>query len=234
MQSSTSFELDFTDEDIREALGYCGSREDGDRRIRKLMSVCAEEVKKAARPKSVYRLFSVIQEEEGVLLSEGDLRFPGRDIKQHLEGCPECILLAVTLSSGIDELIRKQEVSDLAMALCTDTLASVAVEKYCRYMGEKICGQMKDTYATYRFSPGYGDLPLTVQPKLLNVLNAGKTAGIVLQKENMMSPMKSVTAVIGISEDPVEKKRMGCAECRSFEGCSLRRKGLHCGFQKTT
>ena len=220
MQSSTSFELDFTDEDIREALGYCGSREDGDRRIRKLMSVCAEEVKKAARPKSVYRLFSVIQEEGGVFLSEGDLRFPGRDIKQHLEGCPECILLAVTLSSGIDELIRKKEVSDLAMALCTDTLASVAVEKYCRYMGEKICGQMKDTYATYRFSPGYGDLPLSCQRDFLRVLNCRKRIGLGVSESGLLIPRKSITCIIGFSEKPLPVKSRGCELCRLSKTCS--------------
>jgi 5-methyltetrahydrofolate--homocysteine methyltransferase len=193
---------------------------------------CERKLLETIRPVCVYRVFRI----NGFfpLALENGLVLEGKDLSEHLEGCEYAALFAATVGADVDMLIRRLQITDMAKSVMTDALASAAAEQAADLAEEEIRKSLPGKFFTWRYSPGYGDLPLTVQPKLLNVLNAGKTAGIVLQKENMMSPMKSVTAVIGISEDPVEKKRMGCAECRSFEGCSLRRKGLHCGFQKTT
>ncbi|MBQ5988084.1 MAG: methionine synthase [Oscillospiraceae bacterium] len=193
---------------------------------------CERKLLETIRPVCVYRVFKI----NGFfpLVLENGLVLEGKDLSEHLEGCEYAALFAATVGADVDMLIRRLQITDMAKSVMTDALASAAAEQAADLAEEEIRKSLPGKFFTWRYSPGYGDLPLTVQPKLLNVLNAGKTAGIVLQKENMMSPMKSVTAVIGISEKPVEKKRMGCAECRSFEGCSLRRKGLHCGFQKTT
>lgn len=193
---------------------------------------CERKLLETIRPVCVYRVFKI----NGFfpLTLENGLVLEGKDLSEHLEGCEYAALFAATVGADVDMLIRRLQITDMAESVMTDALASAAAEQAADLAEEEIRKSLPGKFFTWRYSPGYGDLPLTVQPKLLNVLNAGKTAGIVLQKENMMSPMKSVTAVIGISEKPVEKKRMGCAECRSFEGCSLRRKGLHCGFQKTT
>ena len=193
---------------------------------------CERKLLETIRPVCVYRVFKI----NGFfpLVLENGLVLEGKDLSEHLEGCEYAALFAATVGADVDMLIRRLQITDMAESVMTDALASAAAEQAADLAEEEIRKSLPGKFFTWRYSPGYGDLPLTVQPKLLNVLNAGKTAGIVLQKENMVSPMKSVTAVIGISEKPVEKKRMGCAECRSFEGCSLRRKGLHCGFQKTT
>lgn len=61
-------------------------------------------------------------------------------------------------------------------------------------------GSAKDRSAYFRprFSPGYGDLPLALQPDLLNFLNAQRWVGITVGETLLMSPMKSVTAIMGI------------------------------------
>lgn len=56
----------------------------------------------------------------------------------------------------------------------------------------------RSAYFRPRFSPGYGDLPLALQPDLLNFLNAQRWVGITVGKTLLMSPMKSVTAIMGI------------------------------------
>ncbi len=193
---------------------------------------CEKKLLETVRPVFVYRVFRI----KGLypLELENGPVFEGNDISSHLEGCEYAAVFAVTIGADVDALIRRLQVGDMAKSVITDALASAAAEQATDLAEDEIRKSLPGKYFTWRYSPGYGDLPLSVQPKLLKVLNAGKTAGIVLQKENMMSPMKSVTAIMGVSDNEIEKKRMGCAECRSFEGCSLRRKGLHCGFQKTT
>jgi 5-methyltetrahydrofolate--homocysteine methyltransferase len=193
---------------------------------------CEKKLLETVRPVFVYRVFR-IKGFYPLELENGPV-FEGNDISDHLEGCEYAAVFAVTIGADVDALLRRLQITDMAKSVITDALASAAAEQAADLAEEEIKQSLPGKYFTWRYSPGYGDLPLSVQPKLLGALGAGKKAGIVLQKENMMSPMKSVTAVIGVSDKEIEKKRMGCAECRSFEGCSLRRKGLHCGFQKTT
>ncbi len=52
---------------------------------------------------------------------------------------------------------------------------------------------------THRFSPGYGDLSMSVTEEILAVLDAGRRIGVSVTKSLMMTPMKSVTAIIGIT-----------------------------------
>ena len=52
-----------------------------------------------------------------------------------------------------------------------------------------------------RFSPGYGDLPIEIQPKILTVLSADKTLGITLNESYLMTPVKSITAIMGVIEN---------------------------------
>ena len=184
------------------------------------------------RPVFVYRVFRIKQFYPLVL--ENGLVFEGNDISSHLEGCEYAAVFAVTIGAEADQLIRRLQVSDMAKSMITDALASAAAEQAADLAEEEIKKSLPGKHFTWRYSPGYGDLSLDVQPKVLKMLNAGKQAGIILHSDNMMSPMKSVTAFIGVSENEIAQKRKSCAECRLNEDCQLRRKGLHCGFQKTT
>ena len=193
---------------------------------------CEKRLLEVIHPVFVYRIFR-IKSFYPLCLENGPV-FEGNDISAHLEGCEYAAVFAVTIGAGADSLIRRLQVEDMAKSVITDALGSAAAEQAADLAEEEIRKSLPGKYFTWRYSPGYGDLPLSDQPELLAAINAGKQAGIMLQSGNMMSPMKSVTAVMGVSDNEIEKKRTGCAECRSFEGCSLRRKGLHCGFQKTT
>jgi 5-methyltetrahydrofolate--homocysteine methyltransferase len=120
----------------------------------------------------------------------------GDDIKTHLEGCSEIIILAATLGLQVDELIRQTEASDMAGAVILDELAGAAIEQVCDLAEADI--RAKHGKITTRFSPGYGDFPLEVQAELLAVLDAKKKIGLYLNQSNLLIPRKSVTAVIGI------------------------------------
>ena len=77
-------------------------------------------------------------------------------------------------------------------------------------------------YLRPRFSPGYGDLPLSCQPDFCRVLEAEKTVGITLTESFLMMPSKSVTAVIGVSKIAAGCVKEGCEVC-SNKNCLYRR-----------
>lgn len=41
----------------------------------------------------------------------------GEDIRRHLSGCSDCVLLCATLGSEVDALIRRTQVTDMAKTL---------------------------------------------------------------------------------------------------------------------
>ena len=118
----------------------------------------------------------------------------GNDILKHLKGCKRAILFLATLGAGVDRLIKKAQIESMAHAVCVDAAASAYLEDYC----DGICADIRKTkIITNRFSPGYGDLPIEIQPKLLEYIGAGKI-GVSYAKSFMMIPTKSVSAIIGI------------------------------------
>ena len=78
-------------------------------------------------------------------------------------------------------------------------------------------------YLRPRFSPGYGDLPLTLQKDIIRILNTPKTIGVSLTDACLMVPSKSVTALIGVSGNESRCVMAGCEECSSRNTCVYRR-----------
>ena len=51
-----------------------------------------------------------------------------------------------------------------------------------------------------RFSAGYGDLPLEYQRRIFDLLDPPTHIGLTLNDSYLMSPSKSVTALIGVEK----------------------------------
>ena len=116
----------------------------------------------------------------------------------------------------------------MAKALVFDSLASVAVEQACDKVEELLREEYPDYYQTFRFGIGYGDLPISMQEPFLKVLDAGKKIGLNLNKSYMLAPVKSVTAVIGLTKEQVSTGNRGCATCNLNKTCAYRGMGGHC------
>ena len=83
-------------------------------------------------------------------------------------------------------------------------------------------------YLTGRFSPGYGDWPISVQPLLAQALDTPRRMGMCVTESFLMLPRKSVTAVLGVSGQPVTGYRAGCGHCALRETCEYRKRGQSC------
>ena len=117
----------------------------------------------------------------------------------------------------------------MTSAVVADSMASAAVEQVCDAAEAEIMREFAGQYTTWRFSPGYGDFPLEIQGKFLDVLSAPKRIGLNITDGGLMAPCKSVTAVIGVADKEIERKRRGCSVCNMREHCAFRKKGEHCG-----
>lgn len=212
-----------------EVLRYLGYKGIGaDETINSLIDECEAEVLKAAVPRYVYRVVDVTQVDEGVRLEGTSVTLKGNSIKEHLKGCNKAALIAVTISDGIDRMLRVMQASDLAKAVISDSMACAAIEQVCDKVEAVIKEELPEYNQTFRFGIGYGDLPLSQQGEFLKILNAPKLIGLNIGKTDMMTPTKSVTAVIGLTTGEVSSKKKGCMSCNLKGTCRFREAGGHC------
>ncbi len=118
-----------------------------------------------------------------------------------LSGCASIVLFAATLGVGADRLIMRYSSRNPARALILDAIFTERIEALC----DAFCSDIKAEKAKEgkktcpRFSAGYGDFPLEAQRAVFAALSPEKHIGLSLSETLLMTPTKSVTALIGIA-----------------------------------
>jgi len=215
--------------DISEAYRYMGGRGVPELSIKPELQRAASAIEKTASPRSILKI-CVIEKNHGVTLIDTSLCLEGRSIAALLHDCDQCVIFCATIGSEVDALIRKWQVIDTTFAAMLDACASSAVESLC----DSLQSEFKEEYGaqglfiTDRFSPGYGDLPLSIQPAFCTVLDTARKIGVVVGENCMMTPSKSVTAVIGLSKNPQRHFDTGCRNCEFIKSCKYRENGVTC------
>ncbi len=160
------------------------------------VSRCEENLRRVLNCKYAYINVSVQMKSDNICdLGFGDIE--SYDLAKALKGCNEAYILGVTIGIGADRLISRLAVTSPAESFITDALASAAAESLCDYADNIL---RKEGEKPFRFAPGYGDMPLSYQPAVLEALNADYTLGIRLNGSLLMTPMKSITAILGIKK----------------------------------
>ena len=212
--------------DYSQALRYLGAPE-GDAASRALLERCAGPLWQAASPRGTARAVPT-----GQLPAE---LTAGRDIRLHLGDSPQTLLFAATLGPGVDALLRRLAATNVAAAAAADALASALVEQVCDEYETLLRRDWQQTglYLTGRFSPGYGDYPLAAQPVLCRLLDTHRAIGLSTAPSCMLTPCKSVTALLGIGDTPRRGHRAGCATCALRTTCAYRKRGTFCDAEPT-
>lgn len=219
-----------TTPDRDEVLRYMGTPpEQADDGLLALVDDCAAKLLSVVQPRWTHRFCNLSFEEGGVRLDNG-LCLPGQSLKGHLSGCDRVVVLCATLGAQVDTLIRQAECSDMLRALALDCCASALVEQLCDMAEQQLHAMFPGCHSPFRFSPGYGDLPLEVNTPLLDLLDAPRTIGLCATSSHLLTPRKSVTALLGLSDHPIEAHKRSCPGCPAYDGCQYRKSGGHCGI----
>lgn len=187
------------------------------------------EIESMARIRQVYGLFNIEPKKDLIVFQEINFQIESADLAKVVKNCNQLYVMAVTIGSEIDKRISGTQQTDMMKALIYNACANVLIEQACDHVEEEIMKNIKEgQYLTMRYSPGYGDVPLTVQTEILNFLDATRKAGITTTKAGMLIPLKSVTAFIGLSSIK-EKRHKGCESCLIQDKCIYRKRGEKCG-----
>ncbi len=178
--------------DISEILRYLGVKE-ADGEIKALIDACIREASAVISCRAVYREYEITKEAE--TLDLGFAKVCSRDLEKNLCGCTKIILLAATLGSESDRLLNKYSRISPARAVVLDAVLTERIEAFCDELETELT---EGRASRPRFSAGYGDLALELQREIFSCIDCERKIGLTLSKSLLMSPSKSVTAIIGI------------------------------------
>ena len=179
------------DIDTNEVLRYAGVKELNES-IRSLIDDCKKEVGDISG-KVCWAIFPV-------RVNSGKVELPFRtihskDLSKNLEGCDSVIVFGATIGLNVDRKIAKYSIVSQSRAVILQAIYAERIEALC----DLFCEDMGNSYTLKpRFSPGYGDVELSLQGDLIKVLDSAKKIGLTVNKSMVLSPSKSVTAFVGV------------------------------------
>lgn len=213
-----------TDARTKEAIRYLGyGRHAVDERTLALIADSFRELESCVRAKSVYRIFDCIHVQSDEL-QIGKMRIKSKSLGRNLKGCTSVVVFGATLGTGVDFLMKKYSLTEMTKAVILQACAAAFLEEYCDELQEKIAGELRENgqWLRPRFSPGYGDFDIHHQKDIIRMLDTAKTIGLTMTESYMLTPTKSVTAVIGISDTEEKCHIKGCEVCTKTD-CIYRR-----------
>ena len=155
-----------------------------------LLDQCLAELLPSLTYRTVWAEYPVIRDSEALDLIFA--RVNSSDLAKNLRGCNRIVLFAATVGIAPDRLAQKYSRISPVKALFLESVGNERIEALC----DLFCGEFENTRP--RFSPGYGDLPLDLQREILSVLECPRKIGLTLNESLLMTPSKSVTAIMGI------------------------------------
>lgn len=213
-----------------EVLRYLGYKNQIiDEELMNIVDECRKLTLNTINPKYIYNKYDLDYYNSSVKIKESNIELKGKDIANLLKESKKCILGVATLGLEIEKLIKLYSYKDITRSLIIDACATIAIEEVFDLIEIDIKSKLKDTKEniTWRYSPGYGDLPIETNKLILEVLDAQKHIGLTITNHNLLIPRKSVVAIMGIIDnkeiDSIDTCNNKCIKCPNYNNCSYRR-----------
>ncbi len=181
----------------REILRYAGIKGDASFLV-SLIEECKAEIEGIIKSTVVYRIVPFSKNDE--LCDFSFCSVKSKHLSKAMEGASFAVVMAATLGIDVDRLIHKYSRISAAKAHIVSAVAAERIEALCDAFCREIDNQLasEGLITDFRFSPGYGDLSLDFQKKIFSVLEPSKHIGLTLNESLIMSPSKSVSAIVAV------------------------------------
>lgn len=210
----------------KEILRYAGSKI-ADESLHALLNDCIDEARSKLHYKVAYCELPCTVKDD--ICDFNLFKVKSNALAFNLKGCKKVILFAATVGIGIDRLIARYSPVSPARALMFQAIGTERIEA----LGDIFCEDIARESAVGtkpRFSPGYGDVPLETQADIFALLNCSKSIGLTLTDSLLMSPSKSITAFMGLTNEVSRNSVNKCCVC-TMQGCSFR--GIKCASENS-
>lgn len=208
----------------KEAIRYLGyGKHMVDEKTLEMIGDSFTELERVAKKRIVYHIFDLKIEDNGRIIIE-NMQIDSRNLLKNLKGCEKVILLGATLGVEVDLLMKRYSYTDMAKVVVLQSCAAAMLEEYLDECQVAIEKEMEEQglYLRPRFSPGYGDFSILHQREILAMADTARKIGLTMTESSMLTPTKSVTALIGLSREHADCHIKGCEACKKTD-CAYRR-----------
>lgn len=167
-------------------LNYLGFKGSPDEEQIAMVRKAIEEVRASARPSFTVKYFSIKD-------CPIDLNFKSLSDLFIKSGSDSVCFMISTLGQSIDNRIDRLKDSDPAKMVLFDAASNAYIEEVTNEYQKKL--HLNEQ--TFRFAPGYGDVPLSLQKQIFDNIPEISRMGLVLDDGFLMHPFKSMTGIIG-------------------------------------
>lgn len=210
--------------DWKEARRYLGLHRGGgtvDEVLEAGLRDCGRALMACARPRSVWRRFPLALGEGRV--ETAGLQVESLHLRRHLEGCTAVASLRPHWDRRWTRLLpprlgHRREPGGHDPGLRRLPAGGLLRRVLRRHRGPD--GRRR-AHPPPPVQPGYGDFPISCQRALLRALEAPKRIGLTATETMMLTPTKSVTALVGLSPEAAPCRPDGCRACGKAD-CAFR------------
>lgn len=219
--SLNSQEVNITKKEVYRYLGY--GRVYPSDEVTALIDECVNEFNKYVNYRACYAKVDISVDEQNEITDFGFMQVKSHSLTINLRGCESAYIFAATTGAMAERLIMKHNKLSALKGIVTDAIGSASIEDFCNLLNKMLAdlSSQNNKFLRPRFSCGYGDFPLEFQPQILEFLDTSRKICLNITDNLMMTPVKSVTAVVGISDFPT-KCRTGCVSCEKTD-CEYRK-----------
>lgn len=223
-QELTYPDLNITAVEIYEKMGYGDALPDAD--VQAETERMISRVKDILRPQFSFFITKATLDEENNLLTTGYATMDiGRIISRQLRGSSAFAFFVATAGMEFEHLQEQLKTEgDMVSIFIADAMGSVIAEKTADCMEQALQQTLASSGLkhTNRFSPGYCGWHVSQQHLLFSHFPTPQPCGITLSESSLMTPIKSVSGIIGIGAT-VRHLDYTCGLC-DYKDCYKRRK----------
>ena len=181
---------------IKDALRYLGAKTE-DQEAERLLRKVLDDYRSVFSPRHVTAFFPVESVDPVVTFVGTDVQLEGESIRRHFSGATEGLFSAFTLGIAFDKKVRELSLSHPSEAVALNAIGSAYAERKADELLKEVRLQKEREgfKTTFRFCPGYGDLPLKTNIAIASALAAGKRIGLTVTEDGLLLPVKSIVGV---------------------------------------
>jgi hypothetical protein len=184
-----------------------------------------EEARSLVTPAAAWELHPVRQVLHDSVVLEGGARLGGGPLASVVGGAAELLVAVCTVGAAISARVRElQGEGQMLRGLLLDDLGSWGVDRVrqqlCRRLEEE--AEAAGLRVSTCLSPGESDWPITEQRVLFTLVDAA-SIGVSLSTSLVMSPLKSLSMVMGRGSGPMgHEGGSNCDFCAIRDRCGYR------------
>ncbi len=179
------------------------------------------------QPAAIWEAFAIREVRHDRLLLATGTTLGGGPVAAVVAGAAELVIGVCTVGPAISRRASEYQRSGQRLrAMFLDDLGSWAVDQVRQQLCRTIEAEAaaRGWRASASLSPGESEWPVTEQAALFSLLDA-RPIGVTLTESLVMSPIKSLSLIIGIGPGPLGVEGAGnCDFCTLRERCAYRRR----------